>query len=69
MCARGNGLVKAELAPQVTGTIKRRIRIAQALYAFGALLCLFDTYWSIAFIVLAQINYALGPRIPWRHRD
>jgi hypothetical protein len=35
----------------------------QALYAFGALLCLIDTRWSIAFIVLVQLNYAVAP--PW----
>lgn len=30
--------------------IKRRIVIAQALYAFGVVLCVVNTYWSIAFI-------------------
>jgi hypothetical protein len=43
--------------------IKRRILIAQALYAFGAALCLINTYWSISFIVLVQLNFAIGPRI------
>jgi hypothetical protein len=37
--------------------------IAQALYATGAALCFIDTYWSIAFIVLVQLNYAIAPRI------
>ena len=41
---------------------KRRILIAQALYAFGALLCILSTYWSIGFIVLVQLNYAIAPR-------
>jgi len=36
--------------------------VAQGLYAFGALLCVFDTYASIAFIVLVQLNYAFAPR-------
>jgi hypothetical protein len=48
--------------------IKRRIFVAQALYAFGALLCLINPLWSIAFIVLVQLNYVFAPRI-WRlHR-
>jgi len=39
--------------------IERRLFIAQSLYAFGALLCLVSTYWSIAFILLVQLNYAI----------
>jgi len=30
------------------------------LYAFGAALCVFNTYLSIAFIALVQINYAIA---------
>lgn len=37
--------------------------IAQALYAAGAVLCVFSTYWSLGFIVLVQINYVLAPRV------
>ncbi len=43
--------------------VERRVVIAQALYAFGALLCVVSTYWSIAFIVLVQLNYAVAPRV------
>lgn len=49
-----------------TSAIKRRILVAQGLYAFGALLCAVSTRWSIAFIVIVQINYALAPHLP-RH--
>jgi hypothetical protein len=38
-----------------------RIVIAQILYATGAALCLISTYWSIAFIVLMQMHYAIAP--------
>lgn len=62
--AERSGLVKAEAGPQVSRAIKRRIVVAQALYAFGALLCLLDPFWSIAFIVLVQLNFATAPRIP-----
>jgi uncharacterized membrane protein len=66
VCAIGDGLVKSDLSPHVSTAIKRRIVIAQALYAFGALLCVINTYWSIAFIVLVQLNYAIAPRLPER---
>lgn len=56
-------LVKDDMPPDVTAAIKRRIVIGQSLYAFGALLCIFNTYWSITFIVLVQLNYAIAPRI------
>ena len=69
MCAIDKGLVKHDLPPEVPTAIKRRILIAQALYAFGALLCVFNTYWSIAFIVLVQLNYAVAPRLPGRARS
>jgi uncharacterized membrane protein len=55
-----NGLVKSDVPAEVPAAICRRILIAQSLYAFGALLCVFNTYWSIACIVLVQLNYALG---------
>lgn len=64
-CAIRFKLVKADIAPEISVAIKRRMVIAQALYAFGALLCIFSTYWSIAFIVLVQLYYAIAPRF-WR---
>lgn len=62
VCAVGSGLVKEDMPPQVSDAIKRRIVIAQSLYAFGALLCVFNPYWSIGFIVLMQLNYVIAPR-------
>jgi uncharacterized membrane protein len=46
---------------QVVAAIDRRIVIAQSLYALGAALCIINTYCSIAFIFLVQLNYALAP--------
>jgi hypothetical protein len=43
--------------------LERRIVIAQILYAVGAALCVFNTYWSIGFILLVQIFYAFAPRL------
>jgi uncharacterized membrane protein len=68
-CAIKAALVKGDTPPEVVAAICRRILIAQALYAFGAALCVFGTYWSIAFIALVQLNYAvaLSDRILSRH--
>jgi len=66
MCARGAQLVKDDIPPEVSAAIERRIVVAQSLYALGALLCVVSTYWSIGFIVLMQLNYAIAPRLPWR---
>jgi uncharacterized membrane protein len=69
VCATGLGLVQPETTPDIYKAIKRRIVIAQALYAFGALLSLLNTYWSIGFIVLVQLNYAIAPRFGRRARS
>jgi len=53
-------LTREDTAPEVVAAICRRIIIAQSLYAFGAALCVFSTYLSIAFIALVQINYAVA---------
>ena len=55
-------LVKDDTTVDMRSAVERRIVIAQALYALGALLCVVNTYWSIAFIVLVQLNYVLAPR-------
>jgi uncharacterized membrane protein len=57
------GLVKADAPAGLSRSVERRIVIAQALYAAGALLCVINTYWSLGFIVLLQLNYAIAPRI------
>jgi uncharacterized membrane protein len=60
-----NGLLKSDAPAGVQHVVKRRILVAQALYAFGALLAVIGTQWSIAWIVLVQLNFAIAPRIPW----
>ncbi|MBS1494238.1 MAG: DUF1211 domain-containing protein [Bacteroidetes bacterium] len=44
----------------INKAIKKRILIAQTLYAFGALLCFINTNLSIGVILLVQINYAFA---------
>jgi len=63
--ARRAGLLQEEITYQKQCAMERRIVVAQALYAFGACLCLVNTYLSIAFIVLVQLNFALAPRLPF----
>ena len=62
-CAIASALLKPGLSPEIIVVVQRRIAIAQALYAVGALLCVFNTYWSLGFMVLVQLNYVLAPRI------
>ena len=66
--AQRSGLMKDDVTVEMRCANERRILIGQALYAFGALLCVFNTYWSIVFIVLVQINYAIAPRIRLLYR-
>jgi uncharacterized membrane protein len=66
VCAVSSRLVRSDLPAELSRSIKRRILIAQALYAFGALLCIVNTYWSIAVFVVVQLNYALAPHLPRR---
>ncbi len=56
-------LLKEGTSPDVSRAMRRRFVVAQALYAVGALLSVVSTYWSIAFIVLVQLNFAVAPRV------
>jgi uncharacterized membrane protein len=58
--AHGYVSLPAEDKPGVDKAIRRRIVIAQMLYACGALLCFVNTYLSIGVIILIQLNYALA---------
>lgn len=57
-----SGLLPGEVTPEIRHGIRDRILVAQSLYALGAALCLVSTAWSLGFIVLVQLNYALAPR-------
>lgn len=56
-------LVSEDMPVALHRGVERRIVIAQSLYAFGAVLCVINTYWSLGFIVLVQLNYAIAPKI------
>jgi len=59
------GLLRENVTHEQQCAMERRIVVAQGLYAFGACLCLINTYVSIVFIVLVQLNFALAPRLPF----
>jgi uncharacterized membrane protein len=58
-------LIVEDAPEDIHPAVVRRIVIAQSLYAAGAALCFFNTYYSIAAIVVVQINYAIAPRFCW----
>jgi uncharacterized membrane protein len=62
--ARRAGLLRGDVTHEKQCAVERRIVVAQALYAFGACLCVINPYVSIVFIVLVQLNFALGLRLP-----
>ncbi len=59
------GLLREDVSHARQCAMERRIVVAQGLYAFGACLCFINTYVSIGFIVLVQLNFALGLRLPY----
>ena len=63
--ATRNRLLAEDVPEEVHPAVVRRIVIAQFLYATGAALCFLNTYYSIAAIVLVQVNYAIAPRFCW----
>jgi uncharacterized membrane protein len=63
------GLVRDDVGPEVGRAIRRRVLIAQALYATGmAIGLVFGTLPAVVFIVLVQLNFAIAPRIWILHK-
>ncbi len=56
-------LLKADVGASTRAASERRIVVYQALYAICLLFCVINTYVSIAFIVLLQLNSAISPRL------
>ena len=60
-------LLDGRAGEEAVATLERRLVTGQILYGFGAALALLHTYWSIAFIVIVQVWFAVGPqRLPFR---
>jgi uncharacterized membrane protein len=64
VCAERANLVREEARGDVSRAVKRRIVLAQSLYAIGALAGLINVTLGISIIMLIQVNYAIGPRLP-----
>lgn len=56
-------LIRPDAPQGICGAVLSRVLIAQLLYALGAALCVINTYWSLGFIILVQLNYVFAPRI------
>jgi uncharacterized membrane protein len=68
VCAERANLIREEARGDISRAVKRRVVVAQSLYAIGALAGLINVTLGITLIMLIQINYAIGPRLPvlWR---
>jgi uncharacterized membrane protein len=55
-------LVREDAHDEISRAVRRRIVVAQALYALGALAGLFNVSLGVALIILIQLNYAVAPR-------
>jgi uncharacterized membrane protein len=63
-CAERANLIREEVRGDISLAVKRRIVLAQSLYAIGALAGLINVTLGITLIMLIQLNYAIGPRLP-----
>ena len=61
--AKRAGLLKEEVTADTRAAHERRIVIWQAIYACAVALCVINTYVSLAFLVLAQLNSVVAPRL------
>ena len=57
-------LIREDAQAEVSRAIRRRIVVAQPLYALGALVGLINVPLGVVLIILIQLNYAVAPRLP-----
>jgi uncharacterized membrane protein len=57
-------LIREDTPSELLGAFRRRVIIAQSLYAVGAIVGLFNVPLGLALIILIQLNYAIAPRLP-----
>jgi uncharacterized membrane protein len=57
-------LIRDDAPAELSDAFRRRVVIAQSLYAVGALVSLVNVPLGVAFIILIQLNYAIAPRLP-----
>ena len=59
------GLVRPDAPEHFSRAFRRRVIVAQALYALGAVAGFFSIPLGMGFIVLVQLNYVIAPRVPF----
>jgi uncharacterized membrane protein len=57
-------LIRDDAPKELLGAFRRRVIVAQTLYAVGALVGLVNVPLGLALIILIQLNYAIAPRLP-----
>jgi uncharacterized membrane protein len=57
-------LIREDARGDVSRAVRRRIVVAQSLYAIGALAGLLNVTLGITLILLIQLNYVIAPRLP-----
>jgi uncharacterized membrane protein len=57
-------LIRVDAPAELTAAFRRRVIIAQSLYAVGVLIGLVSVPLGITLIILVQLNYAFAPRLP-----
>jgi uncharacterized membrane protein len=57
-------LIRDDAPAELWGALRRRVIVAQSLYAVGALVGLVNVPLGLALIILIQLNYAFAPRLP-----
>jgi uncharacterized membrane protein len=67
--ASAKGLLRDGVSHEAWYAVKRRIVLAQALYAVGFAVSLFSTLLSIAAIVLVELIFAIAPTVLWGKRQ
>ena len=56
--------MREDAPAELSGAFRRRVIIAQSLYAAGALVGLVNVPLGLALIMLVQLNYAVAPGPP-----
>ena len=59
------GLLKPEVDRDMIAAVNRRVLVRQVSFAVAAALSVFGTTWSLSFLVLVQLNYAIAPQFCW----
>ncbi len=57
-------LIRDDAPAELSDAFRRRVIIAQSLYAVGALVGLVNVPLGLALIILIRLNYAIAPRLP-----